>query len=212
MLLTTGLKDHMSNKSNYHYRHPPVISRDETAFERQDDVSNSHWYDLFIENLQKHSVQSQRTQRSIQDEIAAIMGNPSPKFSSVEEVVQDLRERTGLQAFINSKRASLKEPEIFSKIPQMKVFIDNFVEDRPGTSVASVIHDLMKFPDIRAKLPDATDVSDDVKAYINAKIAEISGRSSDRNQVDNNIGRAEQSTEYLTDDPLAICEPLKNKM
>jgi hypothetical protein len=168
--------------------------------------SSSSWYDDFLGNLEKSSVQSQH---SIYDEINAIIGNTKSKYSSVEEAVQDMCERTGLNKVMSAKEAiaSIQEPVIFKKIPEMKTFIDNFIEDRPGTSVESVIHDLMKIDVIRNKLPDRSDVEDDVRVYINKRIGETKSHQTDLNKVDLHMGKVDQSTPTVGDDPLAICEP-----
>lgn len=195
----------MSNK--YSPRSLPSVYREEPSSESS---STPSWYNDFLGNLQKNSVQSQH---SIYDEISAIIGNTKSKYSSVEEAVQDMRERTGLNAILSAKQAlaAIQEPEIFKEIPEMKTFIDNFVEDRPGTSVESVIHDLMKIDMIRDKMPDRADVENDVRIYINRRLADIKSHQTDLNKVDMHIGKVDQSTPSVGDDPLAICEPLKSE-
>lgn len=191
----------MSHK--YSPRCLPSVSRDLYATDNEPD--DSKWYNAFLENLQKNSMPSQS---SIYDDIAAIMNNKS-KFSNVEEAVNDMRQRTGLDTFLKIKASLQQLPEIFQKIPRMKAFIDNFIEARPGTSVESVVHDLLKLDDIREQLPNKTDVEPDVRAYINGKIAEIGMKKVDTNSADMHLGKVEQSQDIVVDDPLAICEPTK---
>lgn len=197
----------MSNK--YSARSLPSVSRDDSFIEQSDNRVPS-WYNDFISNLEKNSTQSQK---SIYDEINSIMGYQKSKFSNVEEIVNDLKERTGLKAFLDAKQiiASTKEPEIFNKVPEMKVFIDNFVADRPGTSIESVVHDILRIDTIRDLLPERTDVDDDVKSYINTRIME-SRQFSDINKVDMHIGKVDHSAPSVSDDPLAICEPYNKSM
>lgn len=192
----------------YSARSLPSFYRDEVSADQPS--AKPSWYDDFVQNLEKNSVKSQR---SIYDDIAAIISGTKSKYSSVEEAVQDMKERTGLKAFLEGKQAiaSTQEPEIFKKIPEMKVFIDNFVEDRPGTSVESVVHDLLKIDSIRDQLPDRTDVEDDVRVYINTQLAKSKNQHSDSNKVDLHIGKVDQSTPDIGNDPLAICEPLKRQ-
>jgi hypothetical protein len=191
----------MSNK--YSPRSLPSVYKAEDA-----PTSSSSWYNDFVGNLEKSSVQSQH---SIYDEINAIIGNTKSKYSSVEEAVQDMRERTGLNAVLTAKQAlaAIQEPEIFKQIPEMKTFIDNFVDDRPGTSVESVIHDLMKIDTIRDRLPDRADVENDVRIYINRRLGDIKSQHTDLNKVDMHIGKVDDSTPSTGDDPLAILEPFK---
>jgi hypothetical protein len=196
----------MSN-NKYSRRALPSVSRED---------STASWIDDFIGNLEKVSVTSQSdAQRSIYEDISAIIGNTKSKFSNVEEAVKDLKERTGLNALLKA-RASLEstnvqEPDIFKEIPEMKIFIDNFIDSRPGTSVESVIHDLMKLDHVRNKLPDRSDVDDGVRSYINGRIGNKLTETTDHNKVDLHIGKVDQSTPATTDDPLAICEPAKQQ-
>src|SRR3984957_13326671 len=126
-----------SNK--YYGRSVSTISRDNGGVERGE--RGPSWFNDFVSNLEKNSIKSKRD-ISMLEQINNILGNKS-KYSNVEEAVLDMQKRTGLFDFLNSKRASdqnnLQEvPAIFTKIPAMKTFIDNYVGDRPGTSVESV--------------------------------------------------------------------------
>jgi len=198
----------MSNK--YSRRALPSVSRDDSSAEKS--ANNPSWIDDFIGNLEKTSVQSQsQAQRSIYDDISAIIGNTKSKFSNVDEAVKDLKERTGLNALLRVKASLDSEPESFKTIPEMKVFIDNYVADRPGTSVESVCHELMKLDDVRNKLPDRSDVDDGVKAYISKRIGEATMQQADHNKVDLHLGKVDQSAPATTDDPLSICEPFKQQ-
>jgi hypothetical protein len=188
----------------YSARSLPSVYKGDSSFGEKSSGTDSSWYNDFISNLEKSSVQSQR---SIYDDIAAIMDGTKSKYSSVDEAVLDMQERTGLKAFLTT--ASTQEPAIFQKIPEMKVFIDNFVKDRPGTSVESVIHDLLKLDSIRDLLPDRADVENDVRVYINHQLGQSRTQNKDLNKVDLHIGKVDQSTPAVSDDPLAICEPVK---
>jgi hypothetical protein len=104
----------------------------------------------FIANLEKLSVQPMNN-KSTFDTINQILGNKS-KYSTVDEAVLDMQKRTGLFDFLQAKKASQQLPEIFNEIPEMKTFIDNYVQDRPGTSIESVVHDLVKVNAVKSKL------------------------------------------------------------
>ena len=179
-----------------------TVSQQETTF--------SSVYEEFIKNLGKYSVQSER---SMHDEINSILNGTKQKYSNVEEAVQDMKERSGLTAFMNAKHALafIQEPAIFQKIPQMKAFIDNFVEARPGTSIESVCHDLLKMDDIRSKLEDPSQIDGEVRSYINSQIAKHQSEASDFNAVNMHIGEIDTSSPEENNDPLAICEPNASK-
>lgn len=188
-------------KKNNYNRTMPIIQKD-------DQQSSDNWYNSFVSNLESNKISS-----SIYDEISAILGNTKPKYSNIEEAIQDMKDRSGLSKFLNTKQvlAFIKEPAIFQKIPEMKIFIDNFIEDRPGTSIESVVHDLLKINSIKDKLPSKTDVDDDVKAYINDKINMVDKQNADNN-LNFDLGKTNTTNPIVVDDPLAICDPAKNKV
>lgn len=176
------------------------------------------WFKDFENNLKKTSEYS-----SIHDEIHSIIsGVGKSKFSSVEEIVNDLQERTGFKNFINSKialdqdgneckkNANMQEPEEFKLNPEMKIFIDNYVEDRPGTSVDAVIHNMLNIRSIKNGLYELNDVSDSIKKYISNKILEVNLNNQNHHNI-SNIGKVDvnQSNEMDNENPLAFCEPSK---
>ena len=198
----------MSN-NKYYGRSSGVISRDNSAFDNGDREPS--WFSDYVENLEKAAVKSKKDDYNLFNSINNIIGNKS-KYSSVEEAVVDMQKRTGLYDLLHKKEASA-DPEIFKKIPQMKTFIDNFVEDRPGISVEAVIHDMIKINDIRANLPEKTDVPDDVKVYISNKIKEIklNNPKKDLNNLD--LGKMDLSVDdgiSSDNDPFKGCEPTRN--
>lgn len=194
--------------TKYNARYLPVVSRDDPYPNEPSDVTAApSWYNDFITNLKRNS--TAHSSSSIYDEISAIMGNTKSKFSNVEEVVQDMKERTGLAQLLTAREvmAAIQEPAIFQTVPELKIFIDNFVDDRPGTSVESVIHDLLKIDSIRNKLPDKSDVDNDVRIYINQRLGNSASAPSDTNKVDMHIGKVDHSVDTVSDNPLSMCEP-----
>jgi len=186
----------MSNK--YNSRYLPVVSRDESFTEQ---TSSSPWCDEFLKNYNQSS-----TSNSIYDEISAILNNSKSKFSSVEEAVKDLKERTGLDIYLESF-ASIKEPEIFKKIPEMRIFIENYIEDHPGTSIESVVYEILNKDHFKEQLPDNSDVENEVKQFINNKLSDVYVTLPDN--INMHVGKVDQSSENEVDDPLKICEPNK---
>jgi hypothetical protein len=198
----------MSN-NKYYGRSSSVISRDNSAFDSGD--RGPSWFSDYVENLEKAAVKSKKEDYNIFDSINNIIGNKS-KYSNVEEAVIDMQKRTGLYDLLHKKEASA-EPEIFKKIPQMKIFIDNFVEDRPGISVEAVVHDMIKINDIRANLPEKTDVSDDVKTYISNKIKEKQLKNPKKDLNNPELGKADLSVDdgvSSDNDPFKGCDPARN--
>jgi hypothetical protein len=207
----------MTNK--YYSRNQPIVSRDEDSRERE--VRRPDWFNQFAADLEKSSAQPKDKANpranidSTFDKINQILGNKS-KYSSVQEAVLDMQKRTGLLDMLNKKAQfteemqNIKVPGIFAKIPDMKVFIDNFVESRPGVAVDAVVQSMLKIRSIRAKLPNTDDVDQDVKRYISEKIAEAQ-MLHPKSELGSHIGKTDLSVDDASaakdNDPFSSCMP-----
>jgi hypothetical protein len=199
----------------YSGRSSSLISRDPHSVDRGE--REPAWFDDFVSNLEKNSTKAKKNDYSMIEQITNILGNKS-KYSSVEEAVLDMQKRTGLLDFLNNKRASADQnnlseiPAIFEQIPAMKMFIDNYVGDRPGTSVESVVHDLLRIKSIKSQIPEKDDVSEDVRRYINDKIKEKDSFHPKSNSEDLQLGKLDLEMDDNTtkdNDPFGGCEPNK---
>lgn len=205
----------MTNK--YYGRSLSNISRDTSSTDSGDREPS--WFKDYVKNLEKEAVKSKKEDYALFDQINNILGNKS-KYSSVEEAVLDMQRRTGLLGLLNQKKQAqaLTESkhqgsEVFKDIPELKTFIDNYVEDRPGTSVDAVIHDLLKIKSIKEKLPEGDDVPEEIKRYINDKIAEINMSRPHSGEEDLELGKLDLDVDdNLTsdNDPFAGCTPVKD--
>lgn len=148
-----------------------IINRDNYEYGQDSKDSTPSWAADYERVLtQKEAVKSRREDDGLFNQINRIINNTHSKFSNVEDAVQDLTQRTGLTEFLaRQKRASL---EIFQQVPQLKTFIENYVELHPGSSVEAVVQAALKFPDISAALPSVNDLDDEVKKYINQQLGE----------------------------------------
>jgi hypothetical protein len=195
----------MSNK--YFTRNSSIISRDNSSFDRGDKTPS--WFNDFANNLEKESAKPKSQDYSLFDQINSILGNKS-KYSTVAEAVEDLQKRTGLYDILQKKQASNigSNIQLFKELPVLKTYIDNYVDDRPGTSVEAVIHDLLKIKTIKEKLPESDDVPAEVKKYISDKIGE-SNRSIVKDDSDSlELGKMDLTQDVaVVDDPLGICMP-----
>jgi hypothetical protein len=197
--------------TKYFGRSVSNISRDDTSVDRGDREPS--WFGDFVSNLEKNSVKS-KSQVSMIDQINNILGNKS-KYSSVEEAVLDMQKRTGLYAFLQQKQAQVKEPEIFAKVPSMKTYIDNYVKDRPGTTVDAVVMDLTKFGPIKDHLPESHDVPEDVKHYINKKIMESKSFRPHSDEENMQLGKIDLHVDdnvTKDNDPFGGCMPNKDSV
>lgn len=198
-----------------HGRASSLISRDTGSIET--NSREPSWFGDFVNNMEKSAVKSKRDDSSLFDQINSILGNKS-KYSSVEEAVLDMQRRTGLFDLLKHKKEAQlitekkhEDSKLLTTIPALKTFIDNYVEDRPGTSVDAVVHDLLKIKSIKEKLPEGDDVPDEIRRYINDKISEISMHRSPTGGNDLQLGKLDLSTDdnvSSDNDPFAGCTPV----
>ncbi len=182
-------------KNKYSPRLNGIISRDTDS--RDNETKLPSWLENFAKDLQKTSVQSRQQDESTYDQISNILGNKS-KFSSVEEAVQDMRRRTGFEAFINAKSekennkkiAENVQPALFSELPKVKIFIDNYIQDRPGTAIEAVIHALEQY---FSKELSQEHLDDSLRRYIDSKILETKNLNPDDQNNDLNIGKLDKN-------------------
>lgn len=188
----------------------PVFSRDDTVFETKSQEPS--WYNDFVSNLDGNA---KKTNASVYDEINAILNNVKPKYSTVEEAVVDMQKRTGLIEYLNRKEAQAMAekqrsdiPQTLKDIPELKIFIDNFIQERPGIAVEAVADAAVKINSIKNKLPNRNDVGDDVRKYISDKITEHKKLYQINEDVNLNLGKADfKEDKTVVDDPLGLLEP-----
>jgi len=99
------------------------------------------------------------------------MNNKKSKFSSVEDVVQDMRERSGLVAYLDkvrkaaailqsAKTAQDNTPVVFTKNPTIKNTLENYIRESRGNSTVPAI--LEKIKEIhRSDVADPADWEDE---------------------------------------------------
>lgn len=164
----------MSSKYN---RHSSVVSR-----QSDQTVDEDNWLHRFEKSLLKDAVQP-KSQTNLFDQINSIMNGKS-KFPSVDAAVQDMKERSGLTAYLDKinkssedetsgakKVASADEQEaidkkikmtpiVLKKQPRIKKTIENYIRDTKGNLPVPAIID--KIRSIHSKdVPDAKDWDDD---------------------------------------------------
>lgn len=118
-------------------------SRYGSPFSTQSEASvvDDAWFKNYEKSLGKEAVEPLSKNKSVHDQIFAIM-NKKSKFPSVEAAVEDMQARSGIKAYWektsknneNLKIASedMKEPEVFTKFPMIKVTLENYIRDTKG--------------------------------------------------------------------------------
>ena len=209
-------------------RPTPSISRDYSFSTERKSEHEPEWYSTFIDSLEKSAVKSKRDDYSLYDQINSIVSDKGSKFSSVEAKVSDMVERVGLKkmlannanetkqtlnakAQLTMQEAAVPQVKTFASIPELKTFIDNYVDGHKGTSVEAVIHDALKINQIRKKLEIEDTLPEEVQHYISFKIGEANKDSNQSHQNDNQLGKVDTSVDKnVVDDPLMILSPARD--
>jgi cobalamin biosynthesis protein CobT len=162
------------------YRSMPVISRD------ADNVENSSlypkWMSDFAQNLSKVSVQPYRPEDNIFDQISSIINSSKPKYSSVEDAVREMQERSGITAYkkdLKSLAETIKQAaeqekiKIFELKPQIKSTVDNCLEDTKGNLPIPAVIERIRSIHKNDIDDDAAWDDENLLKYINDKSIEI---------------------------------------
>ena len=133
-------------------RHPSVVNR-----LADEHIDEEHWLKQFHKKLQKDAVQPRNVDQSLFEQINSIM-NTRSKYPSVEAAVEDMKERSGLTAYLKTlnkiseddvggaatkKTASEgaptvgaekkdKTPVVLRKKPEILRTIENYIRDTKG--------------------------------------------------------------------------------
>jgi hypothetical protein len=151
-------------------RYQPAITR-----QSDESISEDHWLKQFEKKL---AVQPRREQ-SLFDQINSIMNGSKAKYPSVEAAVDDMKQRSGLTAYLEKAKVSSSEtsvtktaaddtnkvidkkiPIVFRKKPDISKTLDNYVRDTKGNLAVPAIIDKLHAIH-KNDVPDPKDWEDD---------------------------------------------------
>jgi hypothetical protein len=158
-------------------RYSAVVNRN-----ADENISEDHWLKQFEKSLQKGAVQP-RTQESLFDQINSIMNRKS-KYPSVEAAVEDMKNRSGLTAYLDhAKRAAEEEqanikiaadendhvdkkmPIVIKKYPAIRKTLENCIRDTKGNlPIPAIIERVRSIH--QGDVSDAKDWDDDKLLYL----------------------------------------------
>lgn len=165
-------------------RHSSVVSR-----HTDENIDGDHWLRQFEKTLQKGAVQPKSN--SLFDQINNIMNGKS-KHPSVAAAVEEMRERSGLIAYLNNVKTSEQEfvpgtskiasdentvvekkidltPTVVKKCPQIKTTLENYIRDTKGNiSIPAIIDKLRSIH--QSDVSDAKDWEDDKLLLLVSKL------------------------------------------
>lgn len=178
-----------------------LYNRTMPLISRNSDNENSY-LDEFQKNLNKISVQPYRHE-NVYEQINSIINGSKPKYSSVEDAVKDMQDRSGITAHqdkikvlaekiktaaCNHCAEDKNEVKLFKTHPQIKNTFDNFITDTKGNLPIPSIIDRVK--SIHNKDVDDNSAWDDESLirYINDKGTSVKKDNPDTNYNDFNLG------------------------
>lgn len=177
-------------------RHQPAVIR-----ESDSSSSEDNWMNQLAKNLERNAVEP-RKERSVFDQINNIMNNSKKsKFSSVEDAVQDMRERSGLVDYLKKVKSAVDRkaekkaqaqntPTIFNTAPMVKNTLENFIRETRGNATVPAI--LEKIKEIhRMDVPDPKDWEDEnLVKFISATNAKEKAKHPQNDAEYMELGRA----------------------
>lgn len=165
-------------------RHQSVVSR-----YADESTDGDHWLNQFQKTLEKGAVQS-RDPHSLFDQINTIMNGKS-KYPSVAAAVEEMRERSGLVAYLDNVKLSDNNfeqttktasdqndvvekkvdltPIIVKKCPQIKSTLENYIRDTKGNLPIPAIIDKIRSIH-QHDVSDAKDWEDDKLLLLVSKL------------------------------------------
>lgn len=113
---------------------------------RADKATDDFWINQLAKELNKTSVNSKEKDDSIFNQLNQII-NKKSKYSSVEDIVNDMKNRSGYSLYLNkqsqkeeTKKTASEEVALFQKYPNVKQTIINCIKDNNGTlSLPSIL-------------------------------------------------------------------------
>lgn len=202
------------------------ISRisDEDAGYQKESYNLSPWMQRVMDQATRQTaVQQARSRQSIVNDINGIIAHP-PRYATVDDAVEDMRERTGLNSYLQTIRAneskekikqivaSIQESDV--KIPESLAkynfdedlinYINNTIDNSHGISVkvTQLQHDILHTFGYSKRL-EAQDVWNDEVAEFLSKLVEnareVSFQTSD-SRIGDGVGRTEDmdlNSEYF---------------
>ncbi len=157
-------------------RYQPVVSRHADS-----EIDENHWLKQFRNKLEKGAVQPRKMDHSLFDQINSIMNGSKAKYPSVEAAVEDMKERSGLTAYLDKVKQSADSsvktktaadnngviekkvdmtPRVIKKFPSVKSTLENYIRDTKGNlPVPAIIEKVRSIH--QSDVSDAADWDDD---------------------------------------------------
>lgn len=196
-------------------RYQSVVTRN-----ADEGIGEDHWLKEFQKKLEKDAVQP-KTQESFFDQINSIMNGTKSKYPSVAAAVEDMKERSGLMAYLNKVKASDEDkknlpkkasdqqqvidkkvklqPIVIKKCPHIQNTLENYIRDTKGNLPVPAIIDKIKSIH-QSDVSDAKDWDDDDLIRL---VSQMNLKAKQDNpglgQQDHNLGTRDEMNESEID-------------
>ena len=183
-----------TTEDNMSKRHQSIIHRHSEAY-----IDEDNWIHKLEQSLKKDAVQPKRVDQSLFDQISHIMNGGKSKYPSVQAAVDDMKQRSGLTAYLEKeelsklsqdktvKKASDNNdlakdskhdkmiPIVIRKCPKVEKTIRNYIEGSRGNLPIPAIIDKIKSIHMK-DVSEASDWEDDnlIRYVSKANLAEKS--------------------------------------
>ena len=198
-------------------------NRSASSFGKMSDDASSedHWLNEVKDSLEKAAVQSRERDQSVFEQITSIMNGTKSKHTSVAAAVEEMKERSGLKAYLErinkvseeenegkivaAKKAKAQAPaaptsnlpQILTDYPEIKSTLENYVSDTKGNiSVPGILHRIRSIHEF-----DVANASlwDDEKLIRFISNLNLKAKSENPylEKVENNLGYSDRGNEFV---------------
>ena len=201
------------NNKKYAPRSAPVINRQTSSSYAEDS-----WFSHLQKSLVKESVKSKKEDSSLFDQINSIMNNRNSKYSSVDEAVKEMQERSGLSAYLNKLRASEKinkkianelsvednsnlanQVNVINKYPSIYNTIINYINDTNGNLPVPAILEQVKSIH-KNDISDPKDWEDPNLIRLISELNQKNKKENSLNKIEENLGKIDKSNSDIGND------------
>lgn len=198
------------NNKKYAPRSSPIINRQTSSSYAEDS-----WFSHLQKSLIKESVKSKKEDSSLFDQINSIMNNTNSKYSSVDEAVKEMQERSGLSAYLNKLRASekinkkiateidntlAKQINVINKYPNIYNTIVNYINDSNGNLPVPAVLEQVKSIH-RNDIADPKDWEDPNLIKLISELNQKYRKEHNFKGTEEDLGKIDRSNSDIGNDP-----------
>lgn len=182
-----------------------------------DQAAEDHWLKELENSLEKSAVKSRDDDYSLFHQINSVISGTKPKYSSVAAAVEEMKERSGLTAYLSKinkiseqendgKVASVNKqaqavshdsPELFVQYPQVKKTFLNYIEDTKGNiSVPGILYKVRNIHEQDVANHSLWD-DENLLRFITSENLKAKSENSFNKPTEDNLGFTDRGNEHI---------------